>query len=87
MASALDNERLADVLEELPEDDQVGILQGLALTRAADVLEAMQPDDAADLLGELPDDQAAELLELDGARRGQGRPPPAARTRTTPRAV
>ena len=52
------------MLEELPEDDQVGILQGLALTRAADVLEAMQPDDAADLLGELPDDQAAELLEL-----------------------
>jgi CBS domain-containing protein/sporulation protein YlmC with PRC-barrel domain len=51
VATALDNERLADVLEELPEDDQVAILSGLERTRAA-------------VLGELPDDQAAELLEL-----------------------
>src|SRR5690349_6742349 len=29
VALALDDERLADVLEELPEEDQVGILQGL----------------------------------------------------------
>src|SRR5690606_7710389 len=57
-----DNERLADVMEELPEDDRVAILSGLDVDRAADVLESMQPDDAADLLGELPDAQAAELL-------------------------
>ena len=56
MAAALDDESLADILEELPEDDQVEILQGL-MERAADVLEAMQLDDAADLLNELADRQ------------------------------
>ncbi len=64
VAAALDDDRLADVLEELPEDDQVEILGELATERAADVLEAMQPDDAADLLGELPKEQAEQLLRL-----------------------
>ena len=64
MAAALDDETLADVLEELPEDDQVEILGQLERERAADVLEAMDPDDAADLLGELPPDQAEQLLGL-----------------------
>src|SRR5512143_1502704 len=64
IAAALDNERLADVLEELPEDDQVALLNSLRNERAADVLEAMDPDDAADLLGDLPEGRAAELLGL-----------------------
>jgi len=64
VASALDDEKLADVLEELPEDDQIEILGQLARERAADVLEAMAPDDAADLLGELPPEQAEQLLGL-----------------------
>ena len=64
IAGALDNERLADVLEELPEEDQVALLSTLRRERAADVLEAMDPDDAADLLGDLPPAEAAELLEL-----------------------
>jgi Mg/Co/Ni transporter MgtE len=64
IAAALDNERLADVLEELPEDDQVELLNSLRSDRAADVLEAMDPDDAADLLGDLPEGRAAELLGL-----------------------
>ena len=64
IAGALDNERLADVLEELPEEDQVALLSTLRRDRAADVLEAMEPDDAADLLGDLPASEAAELLEL-----------------------
>jgi len=64
VASALDDEKLADVLEELPEDDQVEILGQLEEERAADVLEAMQPDDAADLLSELPQADAEKLLEL-----------------------
>ncbi|CAM5479701.1 Magnesium transporter OS=Streptomyces antimycoticus OX=68175 GN=SANT12839_061800 PE=4 SV=1 [Streptomyces antimycoticus] len=55
MAAALDDERLADVLEELPGDDQVEeILGKLKEERAADVLEAMDPDDAADLLSSSP---------------------------------
>ena len=64
MAAALDDERLADVLEELPEEDQVEILAGLDVERAADVLEEMAPDDAADLIAELPPERAEELLEL-----------------------
>jgi len=64
IAGALDNERLADVLEQLPEEDQVALLSTLRRDRAADVLEAMDPDDAADLLGDLPAHEAAELLEL-----------------------
>ena len=64
VAAALDDEMLADVLEELPEDDQVEILSGLETERAADVLEAMDPDDAADLLGELPSAEQERLLEL-----------------------
>jgi Mg/Co/Ni transporter MgtE len=64
VAAALDDEKLADVLEELPEDDQVEILRELEEERAADVLEAMQPDDAADLLSELPQADQDKLLEL-----------------------
>ncbi len=64
IAAALDDERLADVLEELPEEDQIALLSTLRSERAADVLEAMDPDDAADLLGDLPENQAAALLEL-----------------------
>lgn len=62
--AALDDERLADVLEELPETDQVEILAKLEIERAADVLEEMDPDDAADLLGDLPAEDAERLLEL-----------------------
>ncbi|BFO15073.1 hypothetical protein SHKM778_14610 [Streptomyces sp. KM77-8] len=64
MAAALDDDRLADVLEELPEDDQIEILGKLKEERAADVLEAMDPDDAADLLGELPEADKERLLSL-----------------------
>ena len=59
----IEDDRLADVLEELPEDDQVEIMQSLGIERAADVLEEMDPDDAADLISELPPEQAEDLLE------------------------
>jgi len=60
----LSNERLADIVEELSEDDQTELLSQLDESRAADVLEAMNPDDAADLLGELPAPVKDRLLEL-----------------------
>ncbi|GII66549.1 magnesium transporter [Sphaerisporangium krabiense] len=62
VASALEDDRLADVLEELPERDQIGILGRLDAERASDVLAAMDPDDAADLLQDLPPAQAQALL-------------------------
>ncbi len=52
------------MLEELPDDDQIAILEAMDANRAADVLESMNPDDAADLLGELPEEQKERLLEL-----------------------
>jgi Mg/Co/Ni transporter MgtE len=62
LAAALDDEELADLLEELPEEDQVRLLDSLEIDRSADVVEEMQPDDAADLLAELPDEQRERLL-------------------------
>ncbi|NLU72086.1 magnesium transporter [Streptomyces sp. HNM0575] len=64
VAAALDDDRLADVLEELPTDDQVELLDELPDERAADVLEAMDPDDAADLLSELAEQDKERLLQL-----------------------
>jgi Mg/Co/Ni transporter MgtE len=60
----LDDERLADVVQELPDDDQVEMMHYLGVDRGADLLEAMDPDDAADLLGELPETEAESLLRL-----------------------
>ncbi len=64
VVDALDDERLADVFEEMTEADQRDLLRHLDAERAADVLEAMAPDDAADLLGELPDAESETLLAL-----------------------
>jgi len=58
------DERLADVLEEMGDEDRIGILSSLDVDRAADVLDAMQPDDAADLVADLPQLKATELLGL-----------------------
>lgn len=62
VASALDDEKLADALEELPEDEQVQLISRLDTERAADVLEEMDPDDAADLIADLAPDMAEVLL-------------------------
>jgi len=62
IAAALDDEELADLLAEMPEQDQVRLLAGLGLERSADVVEEMQPDDAADLLAEMPAEQRERLL-------------------------
>jgi flagellar motility protein MotE (MotC chaperone) len=63
LAQTMDDERLADLLEELPERDQVELIRGLDLARTADVLEEMEPDDAADLLKELPPERRRLLLD------------------------
>jgi CBS domain-containing protein/sporulation protein YlmC with PRC-barrel domain len=63
LAEALDDEELADLLQELPEPDQIRLLNGLGnIERSADVVEEMEPDDAADLLGEMPAEQRERLL-------------------------
>jgi CBS domain-containing protein len=63
LAAALDDEELADLLEEMPEQDQIRLLNSLDdVERSADVVEEMEPDDAADLLGEMPAEQRERLL-------------------------
>ena len=63
LAATLDDEELADLLEEMPEQDQIRLLNSLnSIERSADVVEEMQPDDAADLLGEMPPEQRERLL-------------------------
>ena len=62
LASELEDERLADLLEELSEDEQVRLVEGLDLGRLAGVLDEMEADDAADLLGEFDARRQAELL-------------------------
>ncbi len=62
LADLMEDERLADLLEELDEDDQVRLIEGMDLERLARVLEEMEPDDAVDLLAELPEDERQALL-------------------------
>jgi Mg/Co/Ni transporter MgtE len=58
----MDDDRLAEALEELPEDEQVDVIKSLDNERAADVLEEMDPDDAADLIAELDSATAEDIL-------------------------
>jgi len=62
LAGELEDERFADLLEELSEDEQVKLVEGLDLQRLAHVLDEMEADDAADLLGEFSAGRQAELL-------------------------
>lgn len=64
VVAALDDQKLADALEELPESEQVRLIGALEVDRAANVLTEMEPDDAADLIGELSGEFAEGLLEL-----------------------
>ena len=63
VAAALEDEQFADVLEELSEDEQIELVEGLDTERVADLLEEMSPDDAADLLGEMPGTRRVQLLD------------------------
>jgi magnesium transporter len=60
----LDNETLADTLEEVEPEFQASLIARMSDERLADILEEMAPDEAADLLAELPEDRSEELLEL-----------------------
>jgi Mg/Co/Ni transporter MgtE len=62
LLEALQDRELADLLEEMHEQDQVRLLAGLGLERSADVVEEMEPDDAADLLAEMLPEQRERLL-------------------------
>jgi len=50
-------------LEELPESEQVQVIEGLDLERLIGVLEEMEYDDLADLLGEMSFEQRRIILD------------------------
>ena len=62
LAAAMDDERLADVLEELPEAEQVRLVEDLDLDRLVGVFEEMEYDDLADLLGVMSGEQRSRIL-------------------------
>jgi CBS domain-containing protein len=63
VVALLADEQVADLLEEMEEEEAVRLVETLDLERAAHILEEMEPDDAADLLADLPDAERAALLE------------------------
>jgi CBS domain-containing protein len=63
LADAMDDERLADLLEELPEDEQLRLIEGIDPDRLLGVLDEMELDDLTDLLGEMPGDQRTTILD------------------------
>jgi Mg/Co/Ni transporter MgtE len=58
----LEDEQVADLLEEMPDEEAVRLIETLDLDRAAHILEEMEPDDAVDLLADLAEGDRAELL-------------------------
>jgi CBS domain-containing protein len=62
LAEMMEDDRFADLLEELPEPEQLRIIEGLDVDRLLSVLEEMEVDDLADLLAEMPGEQRSQLL-------------------------
>lgn len=62
VADAMNDEDLADLLVELPEDEAAAMIEHLDVERAADVLEEMDIDDAVDVLAELGPARREEVL-------------------------
>ena len=75
LAEMMEDDRLADLLEELPEAEQLGMIEGLDLERLLSVLEEMEVDDLADLLAEMPGERgpnsssAMDVEDADVLRR------------------
>src|SRR5512142_3078236 len=64
LAAALDDEELVDLLEEMPEQDQIRLLDSLELERSADVVAEMPPEQRERLLTAMEAVPAAELRRL-----------------------
>ncbi|MDK2903735.1 MAG: magnesium transporter [Clostridiales bacterium] len=60
---ALDEQTLADTLEEIEPDVQVNILENMSEEEASNILENMPADEVADILEELDEEHAQKLLE------------------------
>jgi CBS domain-containing protein len=63
LADALDDQRLADVLEELTEEEQVRIVEQLDVERLEGIFDEMEFDDVADLLGQMTNAEQERMLD------------------------
>jgi hypothetical protein len=63
LTAMFDDEQLADMLEELPEAEQLRIIEGWDIERVLAVLDEMEYDDLADLLAEMPGEQRTRILD------------------------
>jgi magnesium transporter len=59
---AWDVEESSEALQEMSEDGQVEVMQGLARGLATRIISEMSPDDAVDLLADLPDKTSEGIL-------------------------
>ena len=62
LTAMFDDEQMADLLEELPEAEQLRIMEGWDIERILAVLDEMEYDDLADLLAEMPGEQRTHIL-------------------------
>ena len=60
---SLDDEMVADIIEEFEPKEQAELLEAIEEERVPDVVAAMEPDDAADMLQELSPEETADILE------------------------
>ena len=60
---SLDDEMVADIIEEFEPKEQAELLEAIEEDRVPDVVAAMEPDDAADMLQELSPEESENILE------------------------
>ena len=59
-----DNEKVADVLAELPTEDQVQLIESIEETRLAQIVQAMEPDDFNALIADFSEEKGEYLLQF-----------------------
>ena len=62
IVSLLGDEQVAEILEEMDDEEAVRLVETLGLERTAHIIEEMEPDDAVDLLADLDEADRSELL-------------------------
>jgi magnesium transporter len=60
---SLDDDMVADIIEEFEPREQAQLLEAIEEERVPDVVAAMEPDDAADMLQELSPEETANILD------------------------
>jgi len=62
IVSLLADEQVAEILEEMDDEEAVRLVESLGLERTVHIIEEMEPDDAVDLLADLDEADRSEVL-------------------------